>query len=216
MNPFHPNVLTERQREVLAQLGPFADSHGFYLAGGTAVALRLGHRLSEDFDWFAPAPSVLPDNMPSELEVAGIPAVTREISPGTYHGQVGGVNITFLRYRYALLEPPEYWSEYGCRVASLADLGCMKLSAVSQRSEPKDFIDLYVILNQITTLAELLTNYRRKYNVSDIVPVLYGLTYFDEAERKPMPRMLVPLDWPTLKSTLSRQTKEAFQKLHQI
>jgi hypothetical protein len=49
---FHPEILKPRQQEVLSKLGPVATRHGFYLGGGTAIALHLGHRRSIDFDWF--------------------------------------------------------------------------------------------------------------------------------------------------------------------
>jgi hypothetical protein len=167
VSSFQLDVLTPRQREVLAELGPFAQARGFYLAGGTAVALRLGHRRSEDFDWFAGEPVTLPEDLPPELDEAGIAAATTQIARGTYHGRVKGVSITFLRYRYPMLEEPEFWADYGCRVAALSDLACMKLSAVSLRGERKDFVDLYALLRRDSSLPELLENYRRKFNVSE-------------------------------------------------
>ena len=56
---WHPEILGRRQRRVLAEIGPLLTERGFYLAGGTAVALHLGHRRSVDLDWFAP---IFPDS----------------------------------------------------------------------------------------------------------------------------------------------------------
>jgi hypothetical protein len=51
---WHPEALSRRQEHVLVELSPFLGQAGFYLAGGTAVALHLGHRRSVDLDWFTP------------------------------------------------------------------------------------------------------------------------------------------------------------------
>jgi hypothetical protein len=51
----HADILTAVQKKALRRLGPFALREGFYLGGGTAVALQLGHRRSVDFDWFTSA-----------------------------------------------------------------------------------------------------------------------------------------------------------------
>ena len=53
---FHRKVLTHDQKRVLKQLGPFTFQQDFYLAGGTALAIHLGHRRSRDFDWFTTRP----------------------------------------------------------------------------------------------------------------------------------------------------------------
>ena len=50
--------------------------------------------------------------------------------------------------------------------------------------------------------------------LSDVMPVLRGLAYFDDAEREPMPEMFVAVDWNRLKSTLATLTRQAFQELH--
>ncbi len=53
---FHVEVLAPAQRRVLGRLGPVLTARGYYLAGGTALALHLGHRRSVDLDWFTPEP----------------------------------------------------------------------------------------------------------------------------------------------------------------
>jgi len=117
--------------------------------------------------------------------------------------------VTFLRFRYSMLEEPEPWSAYGCRVASLSDLMCMKLSAIAQRGAKKDFIDIYTMLRRGASLGAALQDYRRKFGVQDTTPVMYGLAYFDDAEKEPMPQMLIQEDWSRMKSAIQRWTREA-------
>ena len=78
----HESILTDVQKRVLRAVGPFARRAGFYLAGGTAMALRFGHRRSEDFDWFAPALS-RPDSLLADLQAEGLSLQETQIEAGT-------------------------------------------------------------------------------------------------------------------------------------
>lgn len=82
---WHSKSLPRRQQRVLAEIGPFLSERGFYLAGGTAVALHLGHRRSVDLDWFAPE---FPDleRLADDLQRQGINFNTESLAPGTLHG----------------------------------------------------------------------------------------------------------------------------------
>ena len=99
----HESILTDVQRRVLRAVGPFARRAGFYLAGGTAIALRFGHRRSEDFDWFAPSLS-RPDALQSDLVAEGLSLQDTQIEAGTVISRVEGVKISFFEYRYSLLD----------------------------------------------------------------------------------------------------------------
>ena len=90
----HESILTDVQKRVLHAVGPFARRAGFYLAGGTAVALRFGHRRSEDFDWFAPALS-RPDALLSDLQAEGLSLQETQIEAGTVISRIEGVKISF-------------------------------------------------------------------------------------------------------------------------
>lgn len=209
MSDWQEQILTLDQQRLLNVLGPVAEEFGFYLAGGTAVALRLGHRRSEDFDWFAPDPKVVPELLLPELADRGLAATPVQTSTGTLHCLINDIRVTFLRYRYSMLEDPEQWPAYGCRIASLADLMCMKLSAVSQRGSRKDFVDIFTVLQRGASLTEAIQDYRRKFGVQDATPVIYGLAYFDDAEKQPMPKMLIATTWAQMKAAIQRWTREA-------
>lgn len=198
----HAEVMPEAQRRMLRMVGPFATRTGFYLAGGTAIAIHLGHRQSVDLDWFTP--DTIPDPMRLATSVRDTIAsfAVTETAQGTLHGQAGGVKFSFLEYRYPALVEPVDWPEYGCRLAGLEDLVCMKLSAIGGRGAKKDFIDIYALGRTHFPLDEMLDLYRRKFAVQDIGHILMSLTYFDDAEPEDAPVMLWEFDWPAVKQTI--------------
>jgi hypothetical protein len=192
---------------VLRKLGPLVTDAGFYLAGGTAVALQLGHRESVDFDWFTPSSLDDPLAFAGFLQSHGVALTAPKVAPGTLHGRVDGVRCSFLSYRYPLLTPALRAEEYACDLASLTDLACMKLAAIAQRGARKDFLDIAVIANTGLTLPQMLDLYRQKYGAQDVGHVLASLCYFDDAEHDPMPVMHVPVDWDEVKKTVRAWVK---------
>lgn len=199
---FHSEVLTAVQRRVLQQLGPMMPQRKFYLVGGTALALYFGHRRSVDLDWFTGDRIADPIRLAQTLRDDGVVFVTGQIERGTLHGSVSGVRVSCLEYRYPLLQPLVPWPECGCLVASLDDLACMKLSAVAQRGSKKDFVDIYALGLKHKPLRDMLHLYQQKYSIADLGHVLYGLAYFDDADRERMPRMLWDTDWRAIKKTI--------------
>ena len=205
---FHPQVLDQAQLSMLPLLGRFTAPRGFYLGGGTAVALHLGHRRSVDFDWFAPGELADPLSLAERARGEGLPVESVQVAPGTLHAVIEGVRVSFFEYLYDLISDPIPWPYYSVRLASLDDLACMKLAAVAQRGSRKDFIDLYVIALQHKPLADLLELYCRKYSVKDIGHVLIGLTYFDDADEEPSPTMLHEIPWEEVKARFRQWASE--------
>jgi len=205
---FHLEGLNGKQIQILRQFGREFDQRGFYLGGGTALAVYFGHRLSVDLDWFTS--SAIGDVLllAESLRRAGLDFTTTQSAPGTLHGTLLGVRISFLEYRYPLLQSPIIWKEMSCLLASLDDLACMKLSAIAGRGARKDFCDLYVLGTKYRPLSELIHLYPHKFKIADISPVLYGLSYFDDAESERMPRMLMNVQWRTVKKTIQEWVKE--------
>ena len=205
---WHPIVLGARQRRVLKHLGPLMTKDSFFLAGGTAIALYLGHRESVDLDWFAERAFGDGVQLAAELKAAGVKLSVRGSDRGTLHASVSGVQVSFLEFRYPLLEPLRYFHEGDCQIASLDDLACMKLSALAQRGAKKDFVDLHAIVHRHTPLAHLISLYSRKFSVRDIRHVLLSLTYFDDADREPMPRMRSKVTWDGIKKDFRTWTRQ--------
>jgi len=198
----HEEALTSTQLGIAARLGTVASTFGYYLAGGTAIALYLGHRRSEDFDWFMPAPGPPSHLLVSAIAAAGLDLDVDDMAPGTLLGRIHGVKVSFFDYPYPLLEPALEWAEAHTRVAALRDLGAMKLLAIAQRGSRKDFVDIYELLRSGGDLKTMLTDFQTKFGVTETISVKRGLVYFDDAEKERMPEMLVPLSWVDLKHRL--------------
>ncbi|MBI3822478.1 MAG: nucleotidyl transferase AbiEii/AbiGii toxin family protein [Planctomycetes bacterium] len=198
----HPEILTRRQERVLAQIGPVLSHRGFYLVGGTAVALHLGHRRSVDFDWFTPE-RFEPLVLAQELREEGIPFVTDTVAPGTLHGNVGGVPVSLIRHNYPSLARPQRVLG-GIRIAGRADLAAMKLAAVAQRGAKKDFVDIYALGRRADSLRPMLRGYKKKHAIEDDAHLMRSLVYFDDADPERLPRMLWDVDWRTIKNTIRR------------
>ncbi len=210
---FHPEILTHTQKRVLKLLGPFTHPHDFYLAGGTALAIHLGHRRSQDLDWFTTGR--IPDaiSLAASIREEGIPLGVRQVARGTLNGSVSKISVSFFEYQYPLLQKEIFWSEVGCRLASLPDIACMKLSAIAQRGRKKDFVDLYALGIKFFSLKQMLSFYQKKFSLKDIGHVLFALTYFDDAEKERMPVMAWRTQWKTIKTAIQTWVK-AFVNLH--
>ena len=199
--------LPKKQIKVLKALGPHMAPKGFYLAGGTALAIHYGHRVSVDLDWFTAQPFDDSLLLAQTLRNSGLDLEIEQVSPGTLHGSVQDVRVTFLQYQYPMLKSVQYWKDMDCDLAALEDLACMKLSAIAQRGARKDFCDLYALEKTSFTLQEMLGFYQRKFGIRDIGSVLYGLVYFDDAENERMPRMLWNVSWREMKKTILEWVK---------
>lgn len=205
---FHFEVLSNRQRRLLSLIAPVLAARNFYLGGGTAIALQLGHRRSLDFDWFTADEFDDLDAVISDLRsaVAGVSIV--EIAPRTIHATVSGVKVSMLGYRHPLLKPMERWRDLSLSLASLADLAAMKLSAIVSRGAKRDFVDVYAVAQKSLGLPAMLDCYRKKYQTDDMSHVLYALSHFTEADLERTPKLLWKTNWRSIKLGVSKLVKD--------
>jgi hypothetical protein len=119
-------------------------------------------------------------------------------APHTLHANIQGTKVSFLGYEYPLLFSTALFA--GVPVADPRDIACMKINAIASRGTKRDFIDLF-LASQRFGLGELLGLFQGKYARTgyNTIHMLKSLTYFDDAEKDPMPHMLVPLDWDAVK-----------------
>ena len=101
----HLEGLSRKQIQILHQAGDSLHKRGFYLAGGTALAIYFGHRLSVDLDWFTSNSMGDVLILAQELRSAGLKFTTTQTGPGTLHGSILGVRVSFLEFHYPLLQP---------------------------------------------------------------------------------------------------------------
>jgi hypothetical protein len=199
---WHPGVISPAAQSLLLTQGPAPHFSSFYLAGGTGLALRLGHRRSVDFDFFSE------DTFDEEALLAVLREQSPKVlsrAPSTLHLLLLEIKVSFIAYPYPLLFPTDRFS--GVEVADARDIACMKLSAVASRGTRRDFVDLYVAANECS-LRELLSLFVRKYAGVEYsrLHLLKSLTYFDDAEADPPLDMLTEISWDEVKDFFTRES----------
>lgn len=177
-------ILDEERRNALPALG-FCRNEGFYLAGGTALALQIGHRDSVDFDFFKGAPfdtARLFDHLLAAFPMSTVVKVQDERNTLTVIA-AGNVKLSFMSYPYPLLRP--LVAADGLDLADIADIGCMRLSAITGRATLKDYVDLYFVLQGIP-LTELLDLCAVNLPQLDRALIVKAMTYFDDLDDEPV------------------------------
>lgn len=200
---FHDSAVSVTLLKVLRERSPSLSAAGFALAGGTSLALRFGHRMSVDLDFFTTEPF---DPVTLAAQLATKPGEIIDRSIGSLQLLIQGIKIDCLRHDYPLLDSPTTLD--GIRMWSLADVAAMKLNAITNRGSKKDFFDLVVLLDHYTLL-EMLDLYCAKYAIANRFMVIRSLAWFDDAESEPDPVTLGENTWPMVKELMS----EALAKL---
>lgn len=174
----HTETVAGTTLELLKKLEAEKRMSGFNLAGGTALALYLGHRVSVDLDLFTPKP----------FNVAGLAAFLHDnygfrtdfTEKNTLKETIDGVKIDCISHQYGYLGKPN--EEDGIRLYSMEDLVVMKLSAiVDNGSRLKDFVDI-AFLSTRYSFYSMLELYARKFPDTNIIRVIKSVTYFADID----------------------------------
>lgn len=182
------DILSASQRQLWRELAQVPA--GFVLYGGTALALRLGHRASEDFDFFANA-SFQPDELERRIPfLAGAPRL--QSSPNTLVSLVergGPVKVSFFGgLRLRRVGDPEAAEGSGVFVASLLDLAATKVKVVQDRAEAKDYIDLHRLLEAGIDLPQALGAAHAVWGEGfNALLTLKALSYFADGDLPSLP-----------------------------
>ncbi len=200
------NALPDGTKSTLAVLEEHKITRNAYLAGGTGLALQLGHRVSKDLDFFTC------DDLNEEAllaELGKIPGFSpSQISAGTILGSFSNLRFSFFHYDYPLVEFPLKYQM--TNVAGVKDIGAMKILACVSRGTKRDFIDLYFLCRQISPLENLLGMYDSKYGNLDslMMHIKKSLVYFIDAEQDEMPAMIVETEWEDVKRFFIKEVKK--------
>jgi len=208
---WHEEVLDKRGLEAVRRLAPVLRG-GFYLAGGTALGLRLGHRKSLDLDFFSHDRTLDRADRAAlfgSLKASGA-AEALEEKDGTMHLRLEDTEVSLFHYPYRLLERVSEWN--GLEIASIEDIAAMKLGAAAGRGLRKDFIDLYFVCRN-RTVAEAICWAGKKFpdHPNFSAQAAKALVYFEDAEKDPMPRMLKPVKWGEIKSFFKKEVPKLFR-----
>lgn len=155
----HDNALTEEGTRLFPLLHKF---EGFYLVGGTALALQIGHRLSVDFDMFSTKPlsGRLLERVKKVFAPASISLTYR--APDQLSLTINNIKATFFHYPYSVVNP---LVEYrGVELASIGEIAAMKAFAIGKRLAYKDYVDWYFLLKEKhVSLAQVIAIAEKKY-----------------------------------------------------
>ena len=214
MVSFYETAITPACQRGLAYLRCQTFIGDFYLAGGTALALQIGHRVSTDLDWFTAQRRLLAserEEIRSVLVGSGQFEVTSE-QDGMLFTRLLGTNVSFIYQHHPLLEPTVKYQ--GVQLASPTDIGLMKLAAINSRGTRRDFIDVYC-LREVAPLERLLELTAIKYadRPSFLAIAVRALAYFEDAEQQPMPRLLTPVRWADVQAYCEAAARQAARRL---
>jgi len=181
----HPEAVDDSALELLRSLQSKEYLKGFYLVGGTALALYLGHRKSMDIDLF----SNFGFDVTQMLENINqdFPFKLFYSSTNTLRGSIWNVKTDIIAHRYPYIKEPVIRDNFF--VLSEEDIVAMKLNAIMTSGQRiKDFIDIYFLLEKYD-LADMVRFYKSKYNQENDGLILKSLIYFDDVDNS---------DWPVL------------------
>ena len=195
-----PKVLSPEAWRIVLRLAAGGCLETWTLAGGTGLALQLGHRYSEDLDFFR-LEAFETDPLIARLADVG-PLSIQSRSSETLHVVVGGLRVSFLGIQAPLVYPSTPYR--GLMLADPCDIAVMKLVAIGGRGSRKDFVDLYFFLQAGGSLESTLDLTRRRFQRVDYneYHLLKSLVYFEDAEAEPMPRMLREASWTAIKKRI--------------
>ena len=202
----HVEILSEQQQALLPWVKQFRRE--FYLVGGTAIALYLGHRNSIDFNLFKHS-ALKPRKYHEAVHQSGFPYSLLYSETNQMHYLVNGVKVTFFQYPFEIIAKQDVDGVF--RIPTLLDLAAMKAYALGRRSKWKDYADLYFLLKEHFTIQQ----------VSERASTIFGelfsekmfraqLCYFEDIDYSEEVDWLIP-NPPTNLEIMSCLTKLATQ-----
>lgn len=202
--------LSQSTYQNLAILAKISDVNSFYLAGGSAVALHFGHRLSFDLDFFTQK-AFSGTGLAKKIQEYG-DFSSEQVLEDTLLGKLNGEKVSFFLYEYPMLKRNKSWKKIN--IASLSDLAAMKIEAIGGRGRKRDFIDLYFI-NKTISIKKALSLYDKKYKAlaSNMIHLIRSLGYFEDAQEDEMPQMLEKISWEEVKDFFRTEVRKLSREL---
>ena len=188
----------------------------WYLAGGTALALQVGHRKSVDLDFFHPKADPNMQAIELKLQATGMWETTNT-DAGTLYGLFQGAKASFIAYPFFVPQQP--FITYGTiSILDARDIAVMKIIAISQRNRKRDFVDLYWYCKNKEQLVEVIKRVAVQYpGQQHSYPHFFkSLTYFVEADQDEMPDINFQADWRAIKSFFQEETIKAAREVMNV
>jgi hypothetical protein len=198
----HTNTIEKYTLELLKTISNDSVFNDFFLVGGTALALHIGHRKSIDLDFFSLSSFDLDKLSTHLIEKYKANIISKNTNSLTCW--INKVKVDFITHKYILIENLEIIN--GIRLASIRDIAAMKLNAIKNRGTKKDFVDIY-FLNKNYSFDEMLGFCQKKYPNYIELLILKNLIYFDDADIFPDCEMLIDVTWKEIKSDIIQKVK---------
>ncbi len=172
----HKTTVAETTLDIIKSVCSLPELTDFYLAGGTALSLQIGHRKSIDMDFFTN--NSFDANQLNDLLAEELNFKRSYIEKNTLKGTINEDFVDFITHKYPLTKP--LITEEGIRMASMSDIAAMKINAIAGSGERlKDFVDIAYMGSKIT-LKNMVDSYRQKYGSDQTLIILKALLYFDD------------------------------------
>jgi len=202
-------ILNWNQKRILKRV-EFLKRYGFYLAGGTALALQLGHRTSRDLDFYTPHHFKGLELTREFQKVFGKEIRKPVLAEDTLWLKFRDTDLSFFRYPYKLIRPS--FSYLTVKLASPEDIAAMKIEAIIGRGTKRDFVDIYYLIKKYS-LKQLLNFTQKKYpKAFNEQNCLIALIYFKDAEAAPKDRKRLYLyenaKWRKIKEYIEKEVKQ--------
>ena len=184
----HEEILNADQQKLLPLMAQFRQE--YYLVGGTAIALHLGHRRSIDFDMFKMSAINHKKNL-DKIVAAGFGHLVMRRVEEQMNLLVGGVKVTFFQYPFPVIPEDNFKDVF--RLPSLLSLAAMKAYALGRRSKWKDYVDLYFLLTKCFSLAEVSAKAAELFGELFSEKLFRAqLSYFDDVDYTEQVEYLIP------------------------
>lgn len=206
---WHYETLPDKTRRALELFShePWLKDSPWYLAGGTALALQTGHRASFDLDFFTAEKAVDETGLLATL-TGREEWQTEQQSTGTLYGELLGTKISFIVYPFFIPTHPVLWHE-NIKVLDKRDIAVMKVVALSQRGEKRDFFDLYWCARNLEPLESIVKRLPEQYPTvaHNYHHILKALVYFEDAQDDPDLMTNYTATWKEVKAFFEREVK---------
>lgn len=194
-------TVNDHTLELLKHLSAVPEFSAMRLVGGTSLALQYGHRTSVDLDFFGTFDTETPFS--DILRRYGKLTILKESEKIKVY-LLDGIKVDFVYYDYPWLCDP--LKVDGLTLAVPSDIAAMKVNAIEGRGSKKDFIDLYFLLKNYT-LEEILDFYKQKHPEHSVFRALMSMSYFDDADAQPTPRMFEQVSWEEIKEGVLQEVR---------
>jgi len=202
----HKEVVTEKTWNLLQKVQTSPGFKSFYLVGGTALALQLGHRISNDLDLFCS--KEFKTNITKQLDFK-----YRVVSLHNNSIELFVENTKFFFFYFTFPRVHKIIKKEGVKLADPIDIGLMKLLALQGRTSKKDIVDLYFIDQKVMPLAKLLDHFERKYPKESFSSYDSFKSFFNIDKVEPMPKLLIKVHWDECLELVENKITEHLKKL---